>query len=125
MNFSNIDFPFPLWIVRPPWECALKIGFFVPVIVVSLFGNGFVIYLMATNRFLRTSINIFIWNLATADLLTILLFPWIILIIDLYQMYILGPVPIKALKISAKINSFFSGDLPNRRFLTRYAKKKK
>jgi hypothetical protein len=47
---------------------------------------------MATNRFLRTSINIFIWNLAIADLLTILLFPWIILIIDLYQMFILGQV---------------------------------
>ncbi|KZS19306.1 neuropeptide FF receptor 2 [Daphnia magna] len=92
MDFSNINFPFPLWIVRPTWECALKIGFFVPVIIVSLVGNGLVIYLMATNRFLRTSINIFIWNLAIADLLTILLFPWIILIIDLYQMFILGAV---------------------------------
>lgn len=92
MNFSNDIFPFPLWIVRPTWECALKIGFFIPIVIVSFLGNSLVIYLMATNRFLRTSINIFIWNLATADLLTILLFPWIILIIDLYQMYILGEV---------------------------------
>lgn len=92
MDFSKYNFPFPLWFIRPTWECALKIGFFIPVIIVGLFGNSFVIYLMATNRFLRTSINIFIWNLATADLLTILFFPWIILIIDLYQMYILGEV---------------------------------
>jgi len=92
MDFSNINFPFPLWIVRPAWECALKIGFFVPVIIISLLGNGLVVYLMATNHFLRTSINIFIWNLAIADLLTILLIPWIVLIIDLYQMFILGQV---------------------------------
>ena len=45
-----------------------------------------------TNRFLRTPINIFIWNLASADLLAILLFPWINLCTDLYQMYILGAV---------------------------------
>ena len=92
MDFTQICFPFKLWIVRPTWECALKIGFFVPVVIVSLFGNSLVIYLMATNRFLRTSTNIFIWNLAIADLLTILLLPWIILTIDLYQMFILGAV---------------------------------
>lgn len=91
-DFSQWNFPFALWLIRPQWECALKIGFFLPVIIVSVLGNGFVLYLMATNRFLRTSINIFIWNLATADLLTILLFSWIILVIDLHQMFVLGAV---------------------------------
>ena len=84
--------PYRLWWIRPPWECALKVGFFLPVMAVSIIGNGLVIYLMATNRSLRTSINIFIGNLATADLLTALFFPWIILVMDLYQMFLLGKV---------------------------------
>ena len=91
-DYPNFNFPFQLWLVRPEWECALKIGFFVPVVAFSLLGNGFVIFLMATNRFLRTSVNIFIWNLAIADLLAIILIPWIILGIDLYQMFVLGSV---------------------------------
>ena len=74
------------------WECALKIGFYIPIWLISFLGNSFVFYLMCTNRFLRTSINIFIWNLASADLASILLFPWINLCSDLYQMYILGAV---------------------------------
>lgn len=92
-DFPNWDYP-PnrLWWVRPPWECALKVGFFLPVMAVSIIGNGLVIYLMATNQSLRTSINIFIGNLAIADLLTALFFPWIILVMDLYQMFLLGKV---------------------------------
>jgi len=93
IDFSIYDFPSNrLWWIRPSWECALKVGFFLPVMAVSIIGNGLVIYLMATNRSLRTSINIFIWNLATADLLTALFFPWIILVMDLYQMFLLGKV---------------------------------
>jgi len=95
---SRTDFPngyFPpnrLWWIRSSWECALKVGFFLPVMAVSIIGNGLVIYLMATNRSLRTSINIFIGNLAIADLLTALFFPLIILVMDLYQMFLLGKV---------------------------------
>ena len=92
-DFSNWYYP-PnrLWWIRPPWESALKVGFIIPVMAVSIIGNGLVIYLMATNRSLRTSINIFIGNLAIADLITALFFPWIILVMDLYQMFLLGKV---------------------------------
>ena len=103
-DYSIYNFPFQLWLVRPNWECALKIGFFVPVVAFSLLGNGFVIFLMTTNRFLRTSVNIFIWNLAIADLLAILLIPWIVLCIDLYQMFVLGSV-------ICQIESFLRGML--------------
>lgn len=91
-NYSQFDYPESLWIRRPAWEMGVKIAFFVPVICVGLLGNGFVIYLMAAHPFLRTAINTFILNLAVADLISITAFPWIVMCIDFYQSYILGPV---------------------------------
>ena len=89
-NFTNYDFPNVIWIRRPGWEVAVKTISFIPVIIVSCLGNGFVIYLVATTSGLRTPMNLFILNMAIADFVSIILFPWIILCMDLYQNFILG-----------------------------------
>ena len=93
IDYSQYDFPNVIWIRRDDWEVAVKVTCFVPIIAASMLGNGLILYLIATShQLLPSSINLFIGNLATADFIAILLFPWMILCMDLFQNFILGSV---------------------------------
>ncbi|XP_054165202.1 substance-K receptor-like [Oppia nitens] len=88
-NFS--DGGNPIWWIRPVWNVAAKSAAVLPVMVVGIFGNLAVICLILKLRPLRRSpVNLFILNMALADLLTTLFCPWIALVDNIYQIYVLG-----------------------------------
>ncbi|CAG2107877.1 unnamed protein product [Medioppia subpectinata] len=68
-NFSDPDHP--IWYRRPDWDVAVKTLAILPVMIVGVFGNLAVIALIVKLYTLRKSIiNLFILNMAIADLLT-------------------------------------------------------
>lgn len=79
----------------PKWEVSLKLGTFLPIIILGSLGNIFLIFIILKNRGLRTATNLLIANMALADLLTLLICPAMFLIHDFYQNYELGAVGCK------------------------------
>lgn len=95
-DFSQWDFPVErIWWHKSYSNIAWKICTFVPLILLGLFGNFILIYLIATHRSLRTPTNLIISNMAIADFLTLLVCPILFLINDFYQNYQLGGVGCK------------------------------
>ncbi|CAG2169855.1 unnamed protein product [Oppiella nova] len=89
-NFSDGDGS--LWYRLPDWNVAVKSLAIIPVMIVGIFGNLAVIALILRLHALRKShINLFILNMAIADLLTTLFCPWVALVNNVYQFYELGP----------------------------------
>lgn len=59
--------------------------------MIGLSGNFLLIFTLATNRHLRTPTNLMIGNMALADMLSLLIHPWVYIITyDMFQNYILG-----------------------------------
>ncbi|XP_076458612.1 QRFP-like peptide receptor [Babylonia areolata] len=71
---------------------ALKITFYVLIMVVDTVGNGLVMVVVAVNRKMRTPTNLLLVNLALADLLLCLLCMWVHLGNSLHQDWPFGPV---------------------------------
>nr|CAG4644317.1 EOG090X0DX7 [Lepidurus arcticus] len=86
----NRNKPAPIWGIRARWEIVAKVTAFLPVIIVGVLGNALVIYLVITNRVLRTPINVYILNLTIAELVGLTIFPCICMCTDFYQNYVLG-----------------------------------
>lgn len=69
----------------------MDISIILPVVVIGLSGNFLLIFTLATNRHLRTPTNLMIGNMALADMLSLLIHPWVYIITyDMFQNYILG-----------------------------------
>ncbi|KAJ8926512.1 hypothetical protein NQ314_021114 [Rhamnusium bicolor] len=102
MNYENIDwgsidtsntlFINSIWISKDASEMIIKTTIFLPVILFGLFGNIVVIYILVKNHHIRTPTNLLIGNMAVADLLSLLIHPWVILTYDFFQNYQLGQV---------------------------------
>ncbi|XP_055937719.1 substance-K receptor-like isoform X2 [Argiope bruennichi] len=101
-NVSDLDFSnhTNLWIRLPTHEIALKVLALLPIMVMGIFGNVAILVVMLRIKGMRTCTNIFICNMALADLMTILCCSWTIIVVDAYQNFILG-------KIYCKLDGFF------------------
>ncbi|XP_014678991.1 PREDICTED: tyramine/octopamine receptor-like, partial [Priapulus caudatus] len=75
----------------PTWEIIVKVATYVPIAVVASVGNVLVMLIVARCKFLHSNVNFFIWNLALADLLTVLLESWVFVVHDLTEGWVLGP----------------------------------
>jgi len=84
-NTSNV------WEHKGTLEIFFKIILFIPIIALSIFGNYFIIIVILKFRNSRSRTNIFLCNLAIADLLSTITFAWTGLVKNFYQNYILGP----------------------------------
>lgn len=89
-NTSNV------WEQKGPLEIAFKIVLFIPVIFLSIIGNYFIIIVIIKFKNSRNRTNLFIFNLAIADLFSTITFALTGLINNIYQNYVLGPVFCKA-----------------------------
>ncbi|XP_030387713.1 neuropeptide FF receptor 2 [Scaptodrosophila lebanonensis] len=95
-DFSQWDFPTErIWLHKSSGEMTWKVCTFVPLIIFGLYGNYMMIFLIATNRTLRSPTNLIIANMAAADALTLLICPVMFLLNDFYQNYPLGSVGCK------------------------------
>ncbi|KAK9887810.1 hypothetical protein WA026_000125 [Henosepilachna vigintioctopunctata] len=91
-DYSEVNFINEIWVVKPLKEIIVELSIFLPVIIIGLSGNFLLIFTLATNKHLRTPANLMIGNMALADMLSLLVHPWVYLITyDFFQNYILGP----------------------------------
>lgn len=90
--FKNFHYPAEkvTWKDLPVWEVALKIGVVVLLMVLSLVGNGLVLIVLLKKKSLRNVTNMFMVNLVLADILVTLSNPWIHVVEDLSERYMLG-----------------------------------
>nr|XP_023026326.1 mu-type opioid receptor [Leptinotarsa decemlineata] len=90
VDTANIPFINTLWYSKSMSEIILKTTIFLPVVVFGIFGNFLVIFILLKNNHIRTPTNLLIGNMALADLLSLLIHPWVTLTYDLFQNYQLG-----------------------------------
>ncbi|XP_041364201.1 QRFP-like peptide receptor [Gigantopelta aegis] len=88
-DFSHILYPGSYKHVAL-WEVVIKVITYIPIIVLALVGNFFVILVVAKNKRMRTTTNYYIVNLAIADLLVVVSCSWVHLLTDLTEGWILG-----------------------------------
>ncbi|XP_012275923.1 neuropeptide Y receptor type 2 isoform X2 [Orussus abietinus] len=92
IDTTKYRFPSDIWIIRPTWEIIVKVMTILPVFVVGVLANSSLIRVILGNKLLRTTTNLFIANMAIADLGTCMLCPWMFLCVDFFQNYMLGSV---------------------------------
>ncbi|KAJ8916121.1 hypothetical protein NQ315_004488 [Exocentrus adspersus] len=92
IDFSHMPFINVIWITKDASELVIKTSIFLPVVIFGLFGNILVIYILVKNQHIRTPTNLLIGNMALADLLSLLIDPWVVLTYDFFQNYQLGKV---------------------------------
>ncbi|XP_044759417.1 orexin receptor type 2-like isoform X2 [Coccinella septempunctata] len=111
-DYSETPFINEIWYVKPWREILLDISVILPVVVIGLSGNFLLIFTLATNKHLRTPTNLMIGNMALADMLSLLVHPWVYIITyDMFQNYILGEFGCKteaALECAILISSVLS-----------------
>ena len=61
----------------PRWEVAVKVAAYVVAITLGIVGNSAVLAVLATNKSMRTTTNVYIANLAVCDLLVCCTCMWI------------------------------------------------
>ena len=91
-DFSNLEFPNDIWNTRPEWEIVIKTIAVVPLVLLAIIGNLTVIRIVLKARLTKNPVNLFILNMSIADLLNALIFPWIFLVSDFYQRFVLGKI---------------------------------
>lgn len=80
-----------LWIRKSWMEIMIRVGFVAPILLLGILGNVTIIYSMCKFKTFRSKpTNVFILNMAIADLLTTLVCPSAALLTNIYQFYILG-----------------------------------
>ncbi|GFQ80543.1 g_PROTEIN_RECEP_F1_2 domain-containing protein [Trichonephila clavata] len=78
LNFSQYDFPNEAALTQPlMWEDYVKIAFYLVTLIVALMGNITVILTVILNRSMRTTINLYLVNLAVADLFICICCMWV------------------------------------------------
>lgn len=87
---SAYYFPGDKWITLPSNEIILKTSLLVPVVILGLIGNISLLYVIMKYNHLRTPTNMIIGNMALADTLSLLIYPWTFLIVDFFQNFQLG-----------------------------------
>lgn len=95
MDYSQYDFPNELWYVIPDWEMALKIGTFVPIILLGIIGNTIMLNIIIRNRALQTPTNLLLANMSAADLATLTICPILFMFNNFFQDFKLGVVGCK------------------------------
>lgn len=80
-----------LWIRKDWADISIRIAFVAPIVLLGILGNLTIIYSMCKFKNFRSKpTNIFILNMAIADLLTTMVCPIAALVKDIYQFYVLG-----------------------------------
>lgn len=80
-----------LWIRKDWTDISIRIAFVAPIVLLGILGNLTIIYSMCKFKNFRSKpTNIFILNMAVADLLTTMVCPIAALVKDIYQFYVLG-----------------------------------
>lgn len=80
-----------LWIRKSWTDISIRIVFVAPIVLIGILGNLTIIYSMCKFKNFRSKpTNIFILNMAIADLLTTMVCPIAALVKDIYQFYVLG-----------------------------------
>ncbi|EFA01257.2 Tachykinin-like peptides receptor 86C [Tribolium castaneum] len=87
---SNHTFINEKWIIRSTAQIAIESSIFAPIVLFGIFGNFLSIYVLVKNRHICTPTNLLIGNMAAADLLSLLIHPWVFLIYDFFQNYQFG-----------------------------------
>lgn len=78
LNFSEIEFPNIDALTEPlMWQEYVKIIFYIIVLIIALVGNISVILTVSLNRSMRTTINLYLVNLAVADLFICVFCMWV------------------------------------------------
>ncbi|XP_063708800.1 neuropeptide FF receptor 2 [Culicoides brevitarsis] len=92
-NSSHWDFPNVIWIRNSASEISVKVLTLFPVVIFGIIANSALLFIIFHHRSMRTSpTNILIANMATADLLTLVICPLMFILNDTYQNYQLGTV---------------------------------
>lgn len=81
-----------IWVHKSYLEMSLKILIFLIIIAISFIGNYLILIVMIKFKNSRNCTNLFICNMAIADLMTTLFSAWTSLQENLFQNYTLGPV---------------------------------
>ncbi|XP_063911000.1 C-X-C chemokine receptor type 2 [Zophobas morio] len=89
-DFSNYTFINEIWVVKPASQIIVESTVFLPILIFGIFGNILSIYVLIRNRHICTPTNVLIGNMAAADLLSLLIHPWIFLVYDFFQNYQFG-----------------------------------
>lgn len=90
LDTANYPFPNTLWHIKPVDEIALKTTSMLIVGVCGIFFNFVILLIISKNKWLWSTSNYLIANMAFVDFLTLLLCPWFMLVRDFYQNYVLG-----------------------------------
>lgn len=89
ISFSDYQ---DIWIHKHWLDILARLLLVAPIVLLGILGNLIIIYSMCKFKPFRSKpTNIFILNMAIADLITSLLCPIIALFKDIYQFYVLGP----------------------------------
>lgn len=88
LNFSDHQM---VWIRKDWLDILIRVSFVAPIVLLGIIGNLTIIYSMCKfKKFRLKPTNIFILNMAIADLLTTMVCPISALFTDIYQFYVLG-----------------------------------
>lgn len=90
INLSNVTFINDLWVIVPASQIIIQTSIFLPIVLWGVFGNLSLLYIIIKNKNLQTPTNLLIANMALADFLTLLVYPWIFLASNFFQNYPLG-----------------------------------
>lgn len=89
-NSSDFCFPAKIWYRVGDVEIAIKSAAVIPIALTAIVGNLAVIRILSQTKLTRNPINKFILNLSVSNFLCALVFPWVILINDFYNNFLLG-----------------------------------
>ncbi|VEN54748.1 unnamed protein product [Callosobruchus maculatus] len=92
INYADHPFINTIWDHKPFSDIIVEMAIIFPVVVLGIFGNILIIHVLVHNPPMRTPTNLLIGNMAAADLLSLLIHPWVILTYDFFQNYQLGPI---------------------------------
>ncbi|XP_050302971.1 substance-K receptor-like [Anthonomus grandis grandis] len=95
IDYETEDFPNTIWYNKGTKDLITKLCMFIPLCIAGLAGNLWVIYVLKSNRHIRTPSNLILGNMAVADMLSTIIYPCFIFVYDYYQNYKLGPVGCK------------------------------
>ncbi|XP_030758668.1 substance-K receptor-like [Sitophilus oryzae] len=95
IDYDNVDFPNVIYYNKGTKILLKNIGIFLPVVMIGLIGNFWVIYVLKSNRYIRTPTNLIVGNMAVADSLSLLMHPCFIFVYDYFQNYQLGSIGCK------------------------------
>ncbi|XP_067136185.1 QRFP-like peptide receptor [Centruroides vittatus] len=92
LNFSTLEFPSDTSFRELTWKEYAKIVSYLLLMCATVVGNLGIVFAVGLNNSMRTTINVYLVNLAVADLLICLTCMWVHLCNDLTEpIYVLGP----------------------------------